>query len=655
MILFRGTMKTKNKILKSVFFLLILFGLGVAGSAYAVGEVTFFLRYQGNPFHQATLGLPAAGTISLTDVNGVVQQVNSRSVLAVLSKIDETSNAFAISKLVYFNDFSAFYLQCMKIGGVEACDNWQYVVDATYPSIGMDSYVLSGGEQVHIYFGTPHQVVLSANAITAGGSFTAKAQEYRYQDDTWGFLTGVTIDVFQGNSWDPTVIATKVVDANGEAVFAVSNPGTYSIAVKEDFYSPAVLLTVNPPSYSFGGPTQQTPEDFDVEKAVQFLAFNQNEDGSFGTGAMLIDWAALTLAAYVKETPVREKLKEYLLTSPDSGMLLTDYERRAMALMALGISPYGGTKTNYIAKIVDEFDGTQFGNPDLINDDIFALLPLLKAGYIVQDKEIASSVSFILSWQRPDGSWGGVDMTAAAVQALSLVPSFPNVLDALEKARQYLKNQQEPSESFGNVYSTSWAMQALEIKESSYLASRQAEDGGLEAGDILANRIWATSYAIPAALGKSWGSVLTQFEKPLLSQIEKEVIRISQEIAVLRTQVLAFVTLRHIEQELDRIALETKAVQIGIVQFKIQQIAQSFDAAQDKLVEQAPSQDLSGITLVQEDKTTPLTAEAREAVGAQGLSPQLIILLVVIGGAVFAFSGGMNSVLPLLRKALSRV
>jgi hypothetical protein len=422
--------------------------------------------------------------------------------------------------------------------------------------------------------------------------------------------------------------------------------------------------------------------------AILFLLSFQNKDGSFGTAPLLSDWAALALSSY--SSPETERAKDalsHLLGDSLAGALLTDYERRAMALMALGVSPYSGTPTNYIKKIIDGFDGEQFGDSGLINDDIFALLVLVKAGYQSFDAEIAKTIVFLLGRQENNGSFGSVDMTAAAIQALALVSGAEGVSNSLSSARGYLKEQQKGSGGFGNVYATSWAMQAIAalgesevswISKDAYtpgdfLYFQQATDGGLEeAGDTLGNRIWATSYAIPAVLGKPWGSVLTQFDKPLLSQIEtvvlpvaqealerveQEVARISKEVAVLKTEVLAFVTLAHIAKELERIALETKAIQVGIVQFKIQQIAQNME--QPPIAEvnppQVSPQNLSGITLLPEDEVVPYGAGVGEAVGVQGLSPQIVILLVIIGAAILAFSGGMNNALSLLRRTFSKV
>ena len=48
-----------------------------------------------------------------------------------------------------------------------------------------------------------------------------------------------------------------------------------------------------------------------------------------------------------------------------------------------------------------------------------------------------------------------------------------------------------------------------------YLGAEQSPDGAvLPSSDTLQNRIWATSYAIPAALGKDWGDIMQSVLKP---------------------------------------------------------------------------------------------------------------------------------------------
>ncbi len=465
---------------------------------------------------------------------------------------------------------------------------------------------------------------------------------------------------------------------------------------------------------SSGGPVilDVYPRKVDVEKAVSFLAASQDEGGSFGS-PLLTDWAAVALGAYNGNSAsafyAKDKLVQWLKrNSIPERSPLTDFERRAMALMALDMSPYASTGVDYIQAILDGFDGQQFGNPGLVNDDIFAVLVLQKAGYEANVTPLLETLSFILSWQRESGSFGDADMTAAAIQMLDILPSTKERDQAVAKAKEYLEEKQESTGGFGNVYSTSWVLQAISAMQGNgdswviddrtpehFLALRQALDGGLLQAESKENRVWATSYAIPAALEKPWGSILGAFEKPIallpqksspedsaapfvvqdekavaIASMEQQIMALQQEVAVLRQ-------LEYVQGELDRIALEVKAVRVQVIAFRVQQLAQNTQPGTEALAEapkppvaspiakiqepQAVSQDLSlapdlsGITLVQEDAEASLAAEAKEAVGAQGFSPQLIVLLVIIGGAVFAFSGGMNNVLSLLRRTLSKV
>ena len=454
-------------------------------------------------------------------------------------------------------------------------------------------------------------------------------------------------------------------------------------------YGPYITSIVKAPasSSSASGPVVKDvyPRELNVEQAISFLVASQHQDGSFGS-ALLSDWVAIALGPYegmsTTALAARERLGDWLAANPiPEGSILTEYERRAMALMALGIDPYQGTDKNYIEAIIQQFDGQQFGSLDLVNDDIFALLVLEKTGYEANVTPLLETLPFILSWQREDGSFGSIDLTAVAVQVISLYPKEEERDSALARAKEYLALHQESSGGFGNVYSTSWVLQAIAALDEDgddwametdrrtpehFLALRQALDGGLLQADSKENRLWATAYAIPAALGKPWGSMLGTFEKPsvplssfALSVVKKDTVvmeAIKQQIAVLQQEVVTLRKLEYIQSELDRIAVEVKAVRVQVIAFRVQQLAQLPQVSPVASIQefQAPAQDLSSITLEQEGAETSLAAEAKEAVGAQGFSPQLIILLVIIGGAVFAFSGGMNNVLSLLRKTLSR-
>ncbi len=491
---------------------------------------------------------------------------------------------------------------------------------------------------------------------------------------------GFSLDSVNGISNAPGWVEFWQLWKNG----ILADVGIQGIALSsgDDFqltYGPWVTGIISVPQKALGGLviTDIYPRRVAVEDAVSFLVANQKDDGSFGH-TLFTDWVALALGAYQGNSAsafyAKNELAQWMRENPiPGGSSLTDFERRAMALMSLGINPYTGTSVDYVQAILNGFDGQQFGSVNLVNDDIFALLVLLKAGYQENEEPVASALQFILGSQRENGSFGDVDMTAAAIQLLDLVSSAKERNDAVGKAKEYLEGKQESTGGFGNAYSTSWVLQAISAMQENgdswviddrtpehFLALLQALDGGLLSAESKENRLWATAYAIPAAIGKSWGSILSTFGKPsIVPHLETEslstVENIKQQIAVLQGEVAVLQRLEYIQGELDRIALEVKAVSIRVIAFQVQQLAQLPQVSPVAQIQEPKTPDLSGITFAQEEETAPLAAEAKAAVGSQGLSSQLIILLVLIGGAVFVFSGSISSALSLLRRTFSKV
>ncbi len=535
--------------MKKIFFILgsLFISIGFFTSAYAADPgnatstaplVTFHIRYQDKLLFEGPWPLEDKGDIQIQDKAGQLRLASSTSVLALLTDIDSAIDTFDISDLAYYPEFSSFIVNCVHITQIHknACSNWLYAVNNITPFVGMDKYILRPSDDVWIYFGATHQVVLSKSNILAGETFTVNAQNYEYTSNTWTPLLNVTVGIITPNSYPAIEIATSTVDSQGQATFTLAIPGSYQIGIAQDYYFPAISFTVATPTPPVSPPTgggfsEPLHHSVDIQKAIQFLVNNQKADGSFASSALYTDWAAIGLASFTNAA--RDNLKNYLLLDPSPGTLTTDYERRAMALEALGINPYSGTKTNYIKKIIDTFDGKQFGNSDLVNDDIFALFPLLHAGIPIDDPMVKRAVSFILSTQQPDGSWiGGVDMTSAMIQGLFPLSSLDGVSLASKKANDYLRNRQGDNGGFdNNVSSSSWALQAiisLGQRETDwqkggntvgdYLFWNQAQDGGLPLTGDLNARIWETSYAIVALLKKPWNDILMDFPKPLASQ-----------------------------------------------------------------------------------------------------------------------------------------
>ncbi len=512
----------------------------ISAPAPTAGTAHIIVRNGATIATSSTVVFPLVGTTSIAATSGGGYEVAASSTLAMLVSLDALASEFDITDLQYHAGFGAFYLRCITLTGTTtpACDNWQYTINGTGPAIGMDKQVLRDGDTVYVYFGSPRIVELSSTSAPVGTAVTAAAKTYDPATDTYNPLTGVTLGAVVFNpDFSFTEFATSSVNSLGEGVLTLTATGTYQVGIAEDFYFPSASLTIvdAPPSSggSSGGAAGSTiPTAFDIPKALAFLAAQQKSDGSF-TSLMLTDWSAIALSGY--PSAARDMIRSYLST-PRTLAGVTDYERHAMALQSLGINPYTGASADTIALIIAAFDGTQVGDATLVTDDIFALFPLLHAGYTQQDAMVRAIAAFIISKQKPDGSWeGGVDVTAAAVQALGPLFTVPGYGPALGRASGYIASKQQADGGWGNVDSTSWVMTMINAMNEAdpsrarswatpsgktpkdALAAAQASDGAARPiGDTAGTdgRTWSTAYAVVAASGKSWISLLQNFSKP---------------------------------------------------------------------------------------------------------------------------------------------
>ncbi|MBI4101637.1 MAG: terpene cyclase/mutase family protein [Candidatus Nealsonbacteria bacterium] len=414
-------------------------------------------------------------------------------------------------------------------------DYWLWFGNSEPGETALNQHVLSEDEQLLLAFGTgPLKITASSLSPLVGSTTTLNV--FYFDAVLWQWLPGGASNFL--------INGQVFSSSDGALQFLVAAADPYSVFGRKAGYIDSSTLTITGISQNSSGGRAPPPLNYpvlfpvsssvNVEKAVEFLISNQNSDGSIGSADLYSDWAAMALAVF-GESEARDKLKDYL-TEADVGteFRATDLERRAMALMALGVNPYNGGPSDYIERIISTFDGQQIGDPGLFNDDIFALFPLLKAGYSGQDQMVEAIVSFIISKQNYNGSWEGIDLTAAAIQALSLAQKEGNLnfdlADSVRRAKKFLRNAQEFNGGFGNnPISTSWVIQAIAAlgerasdwknygnDPAGFLASYQNDDGGFGGKSATIDaRIWETAYAVPAALNKSWDEIIGAFPKEI--------------------------------------------------------------------------------------------------------------------------------------------
>jgi len=507
---------------------------------YITASIT--VRYQDQILFNGAVTVPSSTLFSYNDTDETKTTSTSYTALAALLNADTASDNFAVNEITYYPGMG-FLIKCLNLAdATSACNNWRYTVNSTYPDAGADAYILSGGEQIYFYYGDRQRVSVPTTSYYIGETATGTIMEYDYQNNAYTPLANTVLGLLDTTDY---ALTTATSDASGETVFALNATGTFRIGMQNwggayywpkspDFNVADIPATVTSTSSTEsdgtgggnnGGGGGISYQKINVSQALNFLTSQQTE-GNFGSN-LLTDWSAIAFAADGTNS-TKEKIKKYLIANTDSSGGLNSVSndaRRALALMSLGVNPYTDTTINYIKKITDTFDGTQFGDNTLYNDDIFALLVLLKSGYTVSDPMVMTDINFILSKQSNDGSFGGIDLTAAAVQALELTGDA-NAGVAITKAKNYLKTNQNSDGSFAGPtpsISTAWGVQALldssdnVARGNNYLYTKQTDDGGLENDADMSTRVWATAYAIPVALQKSWGMIIQNFNKPQLT------------------------------------------------------------------------------------------------------------------------------------------
>lgn len=424
---------------------------------------------------------------------------------------------------------------------------WLYFKNDAFGEHAMNTEEIADGDRIVLGYGMmPLRLRAATTTPPVGGTLAVDAEEFSFDElfaPRWLPAEGAELSASDGRSF-AVGTTSVVVPITSDAPFTLRAEKAGLIPSAALAIRPIAAATSSPSGGGNGGGSSGSGEGGngggepgdgkgaappsagpDIERLLGFLDAYQHPDGSFGAD-LYSDWAAVAYGAATGHAAARDRLKAFLAGDALDGALLTDSERRAMALMALGVDPARGGRADYIRPIADAFDGAQFGDPALYNDDIFAIIVLARAGY-AGDAILATAGRFVAARQRGNGGWEDPDITAAAIQALTTFGSGGEFDTPLAHAQAYLRSAQLSDGGWGNSFTTAWVLQAFRaagidprsvVKNSKSgfdaLARSQQSDGGME--DIaspLDTRAWATSYAVPAAAGKSWQDILALFTR----------------------------------------------------------------------------------------------------------------------------------------------
>ncbi len=214
----------------------------------------------------------------------------------------------------------------------------------------------------------------------------------------------------------------------------------------------ALLLVVQLGGYIFAAEnTNIGPKEISdaIDEIVDYI-YKTNKNLEY------TEWQIIGMRALGIEVPEKayEYLEEYLKEHEGDFRKITDYAKLAMAVSALNRDPRNVAGYNIIEKIYNNGNMTLQGT----NGPIFALIALDACGILIPDDALWTRqklLDYILNQQNPDGGFSlvygeisDIDLTAMAIQAMSLYRDKPEVAAAIERAIEFLSQKQSADGGF---------------------------------------------------------------------------------------------------------------------------------------------------------------------------------------------------------------
>jgi len=540
-----------RKLQKSFLLFLVIFIAWVIPSfSRGEGDVNVSIRIEGS---NSTIfdGNVSVSNCTVTDSSGNTHEFSSTAICALDKAAKQGNFSYALK------DYG-FGLFLEKIASDETpsdfSKSWSFWVNYDSSSVGADTYQLKKDDQLLFAFSAypaiplkvtaPENAVLGTPLTFIAEKRTGTLDEQYVWHGTWENAAGATFYLGSKTISVPedgkvTLTFSEPISENYWAEnegFVKSEIGKLIISA-ETSPSPTASPTTSPtatpsPSPSFSPSPTASPFvstlkisdetlNNSANKGLAFLRSKQDSSGSID-GYATTAWAIMAFGAnndrastITNGYSLLDALKKSEVESA------TDIERMILAIRASGNNPKSFNGKNYIKLLLMKYEDNQFGDKNLINDDIFGVLAMLSADENVDRSEIKNTVSTIISKQKDDGAFENLDLTAAAIQALKAYQSKEGSIpvdDSLSKAKAYLREHQDSFGGFGeNSASTSWAIQALlslgenpndwQVGDSNpwtALLRFQNSDGGFSWKSPGSSSPFMTTYAVPALLKTFW-------------------------------------------------------------------------------------------------------------------------------------------------------
>ncbi len=528
--------------------------------------VNLNIRYQNGFVFSGPVTL-ATSTI-IVDDTGSSTSTTSTTVLTALINAAQSTTTFSISDLQLSS--YGYYLKCLYLSNISTstCNNWNYVVNNSYPPVGMGSYNLTGGENIYIYFGDSWKITTPSSTVYTNTSTPFYTWKYNYSDLTndWVLDPNDLVAITTPNPnptgwWDTDItVSTTMSNSQGVAYNNFTSTGTYSAKITAVDYSkwsnPVTVTVTTTPAQQNSTSTTSTPSgggstpsanvlvsdskiNDSVTKLINFIKSKQEADGKIVDGGNS-DWVAMSFgvkgiyAADVKNGT--SSLYDYLYNY-DNNLLAAElnscaaYPRHILGLLASGVPKSDAKIAALKIKLDACAQNNNFGQAG-INDDVFGLIAALAIGEDQNSVVVSTTLNAIKANQQADGGFAypgpyeSPDLTGAAINALKYAQNNGATVDAniFTKAKQYLKTQQLTDGGWGygtsDALTTGWAMMGINAlgegqnewfnsagKNPWYILTTLDNDHFTQSWD--GNIDWfGTKHAVPALLGKSWPIIL---------------------------------------------------------------------------------------------------------------------------------------------------
>lgn len=232
---------------------------------------------------------------------------------------------------------------------------------------------------------------------------------------------------------------------------------------------------------------------------------------------------------------IKSQVGQYL--KPQASASLA-HEYYILAIIAAGENPWNFGGVNAAGQLLDMFDGTQIGQPGIINDDFWAIIALTAAGVKSTSPVIQTAKQFIIAHQNADGGWGcntdgsgmgsGADPCDTANAIMALIAAGESASStAILNGLSYLHSKQNDDGGFpyyegataSDVASDARVMAAIRACGGNPTGaewtkngnnplinalSLQNDDGGFAWTAGGPTDAWMTTYIMPPLVGKYW-------------------------------------------------------------------------------------------------------------------------------------------------------